>query len=76
MVYGQFDSTTLGSYSIPGIDFSSLDLSRDFAAGVYLSEVSSPPRFLFWVVEPERSEGLQFTKLGLKYQHDNVSPVL
>jgi hypothetical protein len=27
-----------------------IDLKRDFAAGVYLSEASSTPRFLFGVV--------------------------
>jgi hypothetical protein len=70
-----------------------IDLYRDFAAGVNVSEsqperhISSPLHNIYdtciqytnlhkevgggGIVEPERRlEGLQFTKLGRKYQHD------
>jgi hypothetical protein len=62
-----------------------IDLKKDFAAGVHLSEAQNPtPPSLHTVyvcththsegggrVEPERRlEGQQFTKMGQKYQHD------
>jgi hypothetical protein len=60
-----------------------INLGRDFAAGVYLSEAQNPilllPPPLYTtvivhtgkgVIEPERKlEWQQFTKLGRKYQH-------
>jgi hypothetical protein len=62
-----------------------IDLSRDFAASVYLSDTPLPPLNTVCIVhviihtgkgvkggsEPEiRLEGQQLTKLGQKYQHD------
>ncbi len=38
--------------------FFKIDLQRDLAAGVYLSEAPSPPRFLFGVVK-------QFCRFGI-----------
>ena len=60
-----------------------IDLFRDFAAGVYLSEaqnpIPSPPPYTLYIyvytlysilIHTGKGEGQLFTKLGRKFQHD------
>jgi hypothetical protein len=54
------DKITIKTPNPKGRLFCKLYLSRDLAAGVYLSEAPSPPRFLFVVVRNvEGSESVQ-----------------
>ncbi len=62
------DQITIKTPNPKGRLFLKIDLERDLAAGVYLSEAPSPPRFLFGVVK-------QFCRLGICSNTQCITPV-